>query len=154
MCANNRSCREVPLFTKKEIRMSISYLKNFAESAIARQFVKFLITTGFSACLSLVLPITLVELFGFSQRAAVLIGFMLSYLFNIVAVRGFVFESQAHWVRDLVKYVIMNGALRALEFVAFLIFVEWFGVYYAAALFIILVVATIIKFFAYRYVFR
>lgn len=121
---------------------------------IFRQTFKFALTTGFSACLSFGIPVLLIELFLFERLTAVGIGFACAYLFNMAVIRSFVFESQSHWARDLLVYVITNGALRALEFVAFIIFVEWFGVHYAAALFIVLVASSITKFFTYRYVFR
>lgn len=140
---------------EKELRMRIGgYIRQIFARPIVGQTMKFALTTGLSACFSFGLPIILAEFFDFAQGRAVLVGFVCAYLFNVVAIRSFVFESQSHWARDLVIYVITNGALRVLEFGAFIIFVKWFGVHYAAALFVVLAGAAITKFFIYRYVFR
>lgn len=140
-----------PIPRKTGIRGDLS---EFAQRPIARQALRFALTTGLSACLSLGLPVVLIEFFDFAQTRAVQIGLVSAYLFNVVVLRTFVFRSRSHWARDLVVYMLANGALRVAEYGLFVVLAQMLELHYAAALVIVLGVATFAKFFAYRTIFR
>lgn len=125
-----------------------------ASSSIWQQAIRFALTTGLSAALSFGLPVALVELFGFDERRAVQIGFACAYIVNIVVVRSFVYRSRNHWARDFLAYVVVNGLFRLLEYAGFVFLQSTLGVPYAAALLVVLIASTIVKFFVYRFVFR
>lgn len=115
--------------------------------------LKFALSTGLSATISFGLPVALIEIFCMKHGRAVAIGFFGAYILNIFLIRGFVFASQSHWVRDIVIYVVTNGAFRVLEFVAYVLMVEWVHIHYAIALFSVLGLSALAKFFTYRRIF-
>lgn len=117
------------------------------------QLLRFLLTSGISAMITVGLPILLVELAGFPERRAVQIAFASAYVFNLVVVRGFVYRSSNHWARDLVVYMVVNGLFRLAEYGLFVALTAGLGLAYYLALVAVLGLSTVAKFFAYRFVF-
>ncbi len=116
--------------------------------------LRFGTATISSAMLSFVLPIILHTYAGIGEQASVAISFAIAYGFNFIALRKLVFLSKADWRRDLAFYAIVNAAFRLAEFLAFSALRAWGILPYAAALLAVLGTSTIVKFFAYRRLFR
>ncbi len=115
--------------------------------------VRFGMTSGLSAALSLGLPVLLHEGLGIAVQISVAIGFATSYLANFVMLRSFVFRSQKSLKGDLWRYLVVNGSFRVIEYFAFLGLYEGLSMNYALAVLIILTLSTIMKFFGYRRLF-
>lgn len=115
--------------------------------------VRFGMTSGLSAALSLGLPVLLHEGLGIAVQIAVATGFATSYLANFVMLRSFVFRSQKSLKADLPRYLVVNGSFRVIEYFAFLGLYEGLSMNYALAVLIILTLSTIMKFFGYRRLF-
>ena len=123
------------------------------QSKLFAQLLRFGVSTGFSAAMSFGLPIILHEAFGIEEKVAVAIGFAVAYLGNLLLLRMFVFKSTNDWKRDTAAYVVTNGVFRLLEYAAFLLLLDQAGLSYVPALLAVLVVSSIVKFFAYRTIF-
>lgn len=86
-------------------------------------------------------------------RAAVAAGFAASYLVNFLLLRSFVFRSANKALHDAPRYLVTNGALRLIEYGAFLALHEALHINYAVSIFLILATSTVVKFFAYQRLF-
>lgn len=128
-------------------------MSKLGRSGLPSQIIRFTVSSGMSAALSFVLPITLHELGGIGERVAVAIGFASAYLFNFLMLRLFVFRSRNSLRADALRYLPTNGAFRLAEYSAFLALNLLLSVNYALAVFIVLAVSTVLKFFGYRRVF-
>lgn len=117
------------------------------------QVLRFGVSTGFSASLSFLLPIALHELAGVPENIAVAIGFLTAYAGNFLLLRKFVFRSSAQLRGQAWRYVVTNGLFRLCEYGAYLALTTYGGLDYRLAVFLVLVVAALLKFFAYRVVF-
>lgn len=122
--------------------------------AMASQLMRFAVSTGLSAVLSFGLPIALHEYFGVAEKTGVAIGFAAAYVGNIVLLRVFVFRSQGSWRQQLARFIPANAVFRLLEYGAFLLLFERLGLDYRLAVLIVLGTSTLVKFFAYRLIFR
>lgn len=115
--------------------------------------VRFGLATLASASLSFLLPIILHEWGGMGERSAVGLSFAIAYAFNFLTLRRLVFASKASLGRDLWRYALVNALFRIAEFFAFAALRSAAILSYAAALLVVLAVSTLVKFFAYRWLF-
>ena len=118
-----------------------------------QQLIRFGVTTGVGVALSFILPVVLREALNVPATVAVAVGFATSYAANFVLHRTFVFRSTHSWSRDAWRYLLTNGVLRLVEYGSFLMLHKVAGVHYAAAVFVVLSMSTVVKFFAYRQLF-
>lgn len=124
------------------------------EKLKANAIFRFLLSSGISAGITYALPMVLHYAFGISERTAVGIAFACAYLFNFMSLRKLVFNSDSGWKSDLIRYAVVNGAFRVGEYYAFIAIREWTPLPYPVALFVVLLLSTAVKFFAYRATFN
>jgi putative flippase GtrA len=115
--------------------------------------IRFGLAGMLSSLGSFVLPLILHEFLGVPERWSVAIAFGFAYVINFVTLRRVVFASDRDWKRDLTFYAVLNAAFRGSEFMAFSFLRQMNFASYAATLLIVLAGSTIIKFFAYRFLF-
>lgn len=119
------------------------------------QLIRFGMATAVSASVSFVLPLALHALAGVPERSSVGIAFCLAYLLNFAMLRRVVFRADRPIAGQFAVYAITNAAFRAGEFAAFDLARAWVpGFGYALTLLGVLALSTLVKFFAYRRVFR
>lgn len=126
----------------------------FLKRLRAAELVRFAMSTGISALLSFGVPVVLHEGFGVGQQRAVAIGFALAYVTNLLLLKAFVYRSPASWRAVVPRYVVVNGLFRLAEYGAFGLLVDRFALDYRLVLLVILGASTVVKFFAYRVIFR
>jgi putative flippase GtrA len=117
------------------------------------QLLRFGVSTGASAALSLGLPVLLHEAFGVEQKVAVAISQVSVLFLNFLMIRLFVFRSQRAAKKDIAYYVGSAVAFRALEYLLFLALFELVSLFYFTALVLTLGTSTFVKFFWYRLLF-
>ena len=117
------------------------------------QLLRFGVSSGASAAVTLGLPVLLHEALGVEQKVAVAISQVSVLLLNFLMIRLFVFRSKAGAKRDLAYYVGSAVAFRGLEYLLFLGLFEIAGLHYFAALLLTLGTSTIVKFGWYRFLF-
>ena len=88
-----------------------------------------------------------------TEEAAVAVGFLLSYIMNIILMRRLVFQSSNDWRGDTIRYVVTNGAMRLVEYTALIALLDVMGLDYRLCVLLILGVSTLVKFFLYRWAF-
>lgn len=123
-------------------------------SEFAGHLRRFLMTSGLSATLSFILPTLLHELLGLPIKGAVATGFAAAYICNFLLLRTFVFKSMNTFRSDVIRYLVVNGAFRLAEYALFLVLLDVAGINYVLAVFLVLTVSTVLKFFGYRRIFR
>jgi putative flippase GtrA len=119
----------------------------------AGQLMRFAVSTGVSAAVTIGLPALLHELFGIEQRLAVGISQSSALLINFLMIRVFVFRSKRAAPRDLAYYVGSAAAFRGLEYLSFLALFQLAHLYYLTALVLTLGASTLVKFVWYRFLF-
>lgn len=117
------------------------------------QVLRFGVSSGASAGVSLGLPVLLHEAFGIRQVAAVAVSQSSVLLLNFLMIRIFVFRSTGRGRRDLGVYVASAVSFRGGEYLLFLLLFQELGLYYVAALVLTLATSTLMKFFWYRFLF-
>jgi putative flippase GtrA len=118
------------------------------------QLLRFGVSSGASAAVSLGLPVLLHEAFGIEQKLAVAISQSSVLLLNFLMIRVFVFRSKRAARRDLAYYVGSAVAFRGLEYLLFLVLFELAGLFYFTALLVTLGTSTVVKFVWYRFLFH
>lgn len=118
------------------------------------QLMRYGVSSGASAAVSLGLPVLLHEAFGIEQKVAVAISQVSVLLVNFLMIRLFVFRSKSGAKRDLAYYVGSAVAFRGLEYLLFLGLFELAGLHYFAALLVTLGASTVVKFGWYRFLFH
>lgn len=117
------------------------------------QLLRFAVSSGASAAMSLGFPVLLHEALGVRQTAAVAVSQSTVLLVNFLMIRVFVFRSTRAGRRDLGVYLASAASFRGGEYLLFLLLFERAGLYYVAALVLTLATSTLIKFFWYRFLF-
>ena len=115
--------------------------------------LRFGISTGLSASVSLGLPILLHELLHVEQKVAVAISQVTVLLMNFLTLRLFVFRAKGSVRGDMLRYFGSAAVFRGLEYLSFLALFELAGLFYLTALIITLVTSTLVKFVWYRFIF-
>ena len=118
------------------------------------QLIRYGVSSGASAAVSLGLPVLLHEAFGVEQKLAVAISQASVLLLNFLMIRLFVFRSKSKAKRDLAYYVGSAVAFRGLEYLLFLTLFELAGLHYFLALLLTLGASTLVKFGWYRFLFH
>ena len=118
------------------------------------QLIRYGVSSGASAAVSLGLPVLLHEAFGVEQKLAVAISQASILLLNFLMIRLFVFRSKSTARRDLAYYVGSAVAFRGLEYLLFLALFELASLHYFLALLLTLAVSTVVKFGWYRFLFH
>ena len=118
------------------------------------QLIRYGVSSGASAAVSLGLPVLLHEAFGVEQKLAVAISQASVLLLNFLMIRLFVFRSKSTAKRDLAYYVGSAVAFRGLEYLLFLALFELASLHYFLALLLTLAVSTVVKFGWYRFLFH
>jgi putative flippase GtrA len=124
----------------------------FARSSLARQLVRYGLSTGISVSVTVVLPILLHELFAVREERAVLIAFNTALVVNFLTLRHFVFSKGGSALRDLAFYGAINILFRVAEYGAFSLLFATLGLHYVIAILIVLFISAIVKFLVYRFV--
>jgi len=119
----------------------------------AGELFRFAAMSAMSALVTLGLPVFLHEILHVGQKAAVACGQGSVFLLNFALMRMFVFRSGGHSGRQFLQYAGSAAVFRGLEYVAFLVLLEWAGLFYVTALVITLGMSTAIKFVWYRLLF-
>jgi len=119
----------------------------------AGQLLRFGLSTGLSASVSLGLPVVLHELLHVEQKVAVGISQVTVLLMNFVTLRLFVFRGKGSVRGDLLRYFGSAAVFRGIEYLSFLALFELAGLFYLTALIITLIISTMIKFVWYRFIF-
>lgn len=117
------------------------------------QLLRFGVSSGASAAVSLGLPVLLHEVLGIEQKVAVAISQSSVLLLNFLMIRMFVFRSKRAAKRDLAFYVGSAVTFRGFEYLVFVVLFQFAGLYYFTALLITLGTSTLIKFVWYRFLF-
>jgi len=131
----------------------VSLLNHRGVRETAGQLLRFGVSTGLSASVSLGLPIVLHELVHVEQKIAVAISQATVLLLNFLVLRFFVFRAKGSVRGDLMRYFGSAAVFRGLEYLSFLALFELAGLFYLTALLITLVTSTLIKFVWYRFIF-
>ena len=118
------------------------------------QLIRYGVSSGASAAVSLGLPVLLHEAFGVEQKLAVAISQASVLLLNFLMIRLFVFRSKSPAKRDLAYYVGSAVAFRGLEYLLFLALFELASLHYFLALLLTLGASTVVKFGWYRFLFH
>jgi putative flippase GtrA len=98
------------------------------------QLIRYGVSSGASATVSLGLPLLLHEAFGVEQKVAVAISQVSVLLLNFLMIRLFVFRSKSGAKRDLAYYVGSAVAFRGLEYLLFLGLFELAGLHFCSLL--------------------
>lgn len=115
------------------------------------QALKYLGTAVLSAGISLGLPALLHEVFGVSERMAVLATLVFVFLFNFLMLRRAVFNSTRTAMKwQSGNYLAVSIVFRVLEYLAFLTLFDLVGIHYLLSVACVQVVSTVVKFFVYR----
>ena len=126
----------------------------FYRSKIAGEMVRYLMAGGFSAILSLTLPVVLKDGLGLHAELAVAISLTGVFAINFIAIRLFVFRSDGDKLPQLVRFVATSVLMRGTEYVSFLGLYNFLGMHYWIALFLVLTASSTCKFVVHRkYVF-
>lgn len=104
--------------------------------------------------MSFVLPVVLHEALHLSEKLSVASGFVVAYLGNMLLLRRFVYKSQNSWKHDVPRYVVINGAFRLIEYGSFVLLTDYTKITYISSLLIVLSFSAVIKFIAYRRLFK
>ena len=131
----------------------ISKINHPAVRETAGQMLRFGLSSGLSASVSLGLPVVLHELLHVEQKVAVAISQVTVLLMNFVTLRLFVFRGNGSVRGDLLRYFGSAAVFRGIEYLSFLALFELAGLFYLTALIITLIVSTMIKFVWYRFIF-
>jgi putative flippase GtrA len=118
------------------------------------QLIRYGVSSGASAAVSLGLPVLLHEAFGVEQKLAVAISQASILLLNFLMIRLFVFRSKSTARRDLAYYVGSAVVFRGLEYLLFLALFELASLHYFLALLLTLGASTVVKFGWYRFLFH
>jgi putative flippase GtrA len=118
------------------------------------QLIRYGVSSGTSAAVSLGLPVLLHEAFGVEQKLAVAISQASVLLLNFLMIRLFVFRSKSKAKRDLTYYIGSAIAFRGLEYLLFLALFELADLHYFTALLLTLGTSTVVKFGWYRFLFH
>jgi putative flippase GtrA len=117
------------------------------------QLIRFGVSTGLSAAVTLGVPVLLHEALKVDQKVAVAISQSSALLINFLMIRVFVFRSQRAARRDLAYYVGSAVAFRGLEYLLFLALFTFGRLFYLTALVLTLGASTLLKFVWYRFLF-
>lgn len=119
----------------------------------AGELFRFAAMSAMSALVTLGLPVLLHETLHVGQKVAVACGQGSVFLLNFALIRMFVFRSGGRPGTQFLQYAGSAAAFRGLEYVAFLVLLDWAGLFYVTALVITLGTSTAIKFVWYRLLF-
>lgn len=122
-------------------------------SSAVPQLLRFAVSTGLSASVTIGLPVLLHEFAGIRPSVAVAISQCSVLLLNFVMIRTFVFRSTRSHQVDFLYYAGSAAAFRGLEYVLFLLLYQFAGLFYVSALLCTLAVSTVAKFFWFRLLF-
>lgn len=114
--------------------------------------LRYLVSTGVSASITVGLPIIMVEGLGFEPSLATGIALALALVVNFLVLKFYVFRSDAGWQAQAVRYVTTAAGFRLLEYLLFLSLHEVLGLNYFVALVAILVFSFVAKYFVYQVV--
>jgi putative flippase GtrA len=134
------------------MRADEAVVMNFHEHrALAGQASRFLLATAASAGVSLGLPIMFREIFRVTPEVGVPVAFVIAFFVSLLTTRRFVFASPNGFWRDFGVFSLSTACFRGAEYVAFLFLYRIAGVYYAAALGMVLTISAVAKFIWYRF---
>ena len=117
---------------------------------LGRQAYRYLLVTGLSAVTTVALPTFLHEILGIEEEIAVAIALVIAFCINFLMARSYIYESDGHLGGQALKFLATSGLFRLAEYAGFLVLHTWLGVVYWIALIVVLVVSSVLKFFAYR----
>lgn len=115
------------------------------------QGFRYFLMTGFSATLTLGLPILLHEGAGIAERLSVGLSLATAFVVNFVTIRYVVFRSLGDPVAELIRFAMTSLGFRVGEYVMFLLLHSIVGVFYVLALGIVLFASFVLKFLCYRF---
>ena len=100
------------------------------DAGLAKETFRYFVATAISACLSVLLPVSLHEIVGWSEEVAVGAGLIVVMLINFVVIRTYVFRSSGHIGRQMLGFIASSGVFRLGEYGLFLLFHQVLGVYF------------------------
>lgn len=113
---------------------------------------RYLLLSGFSLCLNLLLTIGLHEWFGVPEEAAFMVALLTVFGTNFVGLRYFVYpDSELSWGQQLGGYVTSSVGFRGLEYIAFLLAHSWLGCPYRLTVIAVLIVSYLAKQLVHRH---
>ncbi len=96
------------------------------------------------------LIVLLHEIIGIEEKRSVLVALAIIFFMNFYLARSFVFESRGRIETQLLKFAIISGVMRLVEYSIFVILFSFFGLYYMLAYVVSVGVSFFVKFFIYR----
>lgn len=110
---------------------------------------RFVISTALSASITFGLPILLHYAFDVREHIAVAIAFVIAYAVNFFMISRYVFKSENSLGGNVARYMIGNALFRAAEYGMFVVLLDFANAPYILALFLVLAISSILKFFGY-----
>ena len=114
------------------------------------ELYRFLLMTGLSASITLIIPIILREIVGLDEKIAVGLALVVAAAVNFITVRNYVFRSDGAILPQLIRFALSSLVFRGSEYLAFLLLHTFADMFYVLALGIVLVVSFVLKFLFYR----
>jgi putative flippase GtrA len=118
-----------------------------------KTFGRYLLATGFSALMSLGLPVLFVDVFGWRAELAVAAAFVIAFLVNFLIHKFLVFRSAGRVLREFLGFAATNGLMRLVDYAGFLLLYRVAGLHYLVALVAVLTVTSLLRFLAFRRIF-
>lgn len=113
---------------------------------------RYVLLSGISLCLNLMLTIGLHELLRVPEEAAFMIALLTVFCTNFVGLRYYVYpDSQLSFGQQLGGYVTSSVGFRALEYIAFLLAHSWLGCPYRVTVVAVLIVSYAAKQLVHRH---
>ena len=114
---------------------------------------RFILTSGFSAVLSLSLPIVFVNMLHFRAEGAVALVFIIVFHVNFFNVRWFVFRSNGSIIKEYIGFLVTNGIFRLIDYSGFIFLFRVLNIHYVLSLFIVLSITTAARFLVFNNIF-
>ena len=73
------------------------------------------------------------EVFGIEEKGSVFVTLVIIFFINFYLARSFVFESLGRIETQLLKFAVISGIMRLVEYSIFVILFSFFGLYYMVA---------------------
>ncbi|GIL38140.1 GtrA family protein [Roseiterribacter gracilis] len=119
------------------------------------RFLRFIATGALSLGVGFGTTVALRELGGLSPQLAGGGGLLASLLLNFLTVRSFVFAKRGPAGGEFVRYVLTSLGFRGVEYCAYLLLLDQFGLPYPVAYMLVVSCSVVLKFLVYRsFVFR
>ena len=113
--------------------------------------VRYLIATCLSACITIGLPILLVEIGTFHPSNAAATALLVALVVNFLSLKLYVYRKDGNWQAQAARFLVLAALFRLCEYGGFLLLHHIFGWFYVAALILTMGLSFVAKFLIYHF---